>query len=69
MKTIKQVLEDKGYQIHSVAPGTTVYEALQKMAEHEVNQLPVVSDGRLLGAITRQRLIAIAQANAALKSA
>ncbi|MBW2715722.1 MAG: CBS domain-containing protein [Deltaproteobacteria bacterium] len=54
MKTIKQILEDKGYQIHSVAPGTTVYEALQKMAQHSIGAL-VVFDGEDLAGIVSER--------------
>ena len=40
--------------------------ALRRMAERNVNQLPVVADGRLLGAVTRERLIALVQAQLAL---
>ena len=54
MKTIKQVLEGKGYQIHSVAPATTVYEALQKMAQHGIGAL-VVFDGEDLAGIVSER--------------
>jgi CBS domain-containing protein len=54
MKTIKQVLEGKGYQIHSVAPETTVYEALQKMAEHGIGAL-VVFEGEDLAGIVSER--------------
>ncbi len=54
MKTIKQVLEDKGYQIHSVAPETTVYEALQKMAQHGIGAL-VVFEGEDLAGIVSER--------------
>jgi CBS domain-containing protein len=54
MKTIKQVLEDKGHQIHSVAPETTVYEALQKMAQHDIGAL-VVFEGEDLAGIVSER--------------
>ena len=54
MKTIKQVLEGKGYQIHSVAPETTVYEALQKMAQHGIGAL-VVFEGEDLAGIVSER--------------
>lgn len=54
MKTIKQILDDKGYQIHSIAPGATVYEALQKMAQEGIGAL-VVFDGDELSGIVSER--------------
>jgi predicted transcriptional regulator len=36
------------------------------MAERNVNQLPVVQDGTLLGGLTRERLLALVQAGLAL---
>ncbi len=54
MKTVKQVLDHKGYQLHSVAPGTTVYEALQKMAQEGIGAL-VILDGRELVGIVSER--------------
>ncbi len=54
MKTIKQVLDHKGYQIHSIAPGATVYEALEKMAQEGIGALAVL-DGRELAGIVSER--------------
>ena len=54
MKTVKQVLEDKGYQVHSVAPETTVYEALQKMAEEGIGALAVLDAGELAGIVSER---------------
>ncbi len=54
MKTIKQVLDKKGYEIHSVAPEATVYEALQKMAQEGIGAL-VILDGRELAGIVSER--------------
>jgi Zn-dependent protease len=42
------------------------WTAFQRMAERNVNQLPVLADGRLAGAITRERLIALVHARLAL---
>lgn len=54
MKTIKQVLDHKGYQIHSVAPETTVYEALQKMAQEGIGALVVLDDRELAGIVSER---------------
>lgn len=54
MKTVKQILEKKGYQIHSVAPASTVYEALQKMAQEGIGAL-IVLDGEKLAGIVSER--------------
>ena len=54
MKTVKQVLDHKGYQTHSVAPGTTVYEALQKMAQEGIGALVVLDDQELAGIVSER---------------
>jgi CBS domain-containing protein len=40
--------------IISVAPATTVFEALRRMAEHNVGAVLVMSDGRLVGIFTER---------------
>jgi CBS domain-containing protein len=54
MKIIKEILDNKGYQIHSVAPTSTVYEALQKMAQEGIGAL-IVLDGEELAGIVSER--------------
>jgi len=54
MKTIKQVLDNKGYQIHSVAPETTVYEALEKMAQEGIGALAVLNGEELVGIVSER---------------
>ena len=54
MKTVKQVLDDKGYQVHSVAPEATVYDALQKMAEEGIGALAVLDAGELAGIVSER---------------
>ncbi|HEY8476185.1 MAG TPA: site-2 protease family protein [Chloroflexota bacterium] len=43
--------------LHTVGPLDEVARALRLMAEHEVHQLPVVEDGRLVGLLNRADLI------------
>ena len=54
MKTVKQILDNKGYQVHSVTPASTVYEALQKMAQEGIGAL-IVLDGEELAGIVSER--------------
>ncbi|MFV1978916.1 MAG: CBS domain-containing protein, partial [Myxococcota bacterium] len=54
MKTVKQVLDNKGYQIHSISPEATVYEALQKMAQEGIGALAVFDDTGLVGIVSER---------------
>jgi CBS domain-containing protein len=49
MKTVRDVLEKKGRQIWSVAPGTTVYETLELMAQREIGAVLVMEGERPVG--------------------
>ncbi len=49
MKTVREVLQEKGDQVWSVIPDTTVYDALQVMADKDIGALLVVVDGDLVG--------------------
>ncbi len=49
MKTIRQLLEGKGHDIVSATPSTSVYEALELMAEHNIGALLVLEADNLVG--------------------
>ena len=49
LKSVRQVLNAKGYAVETVAPESSVYEALQKMANHEIGALIVVEQGEICG--------------------
>ena len=49
MKFVADLLNTKGRDVWSVAPVTTVYEALEVMAEKNVGALVVVDDDKLVG--------------------
>ena len=49
MKTVQQLLNAKGGQVHSVAPDTLVIEALKLMAERNIGALVVLEGARLAG--------------------
>jgi len=50
-------------RLHTVAPETPITEVLKVMEQHDVNQVPVTQDGRLLGMITRDDLLRVLYAN------
>jgi predicted transcriptional regulator len=56
-------------QIHAVSPDTHVREALEIMIQEDVNQLPVVSNGRVTGVISRGNVVRLLQTQAELKAA
>lgn len=54
MTTIKQLLDYKGREIHSVPPDVTVYDAIKKMADNDVGSLVVIDNGKLVGILTER---------------
>ena len=49
MKTVQQLLESKRYSVVSVAPSSTVLDALKVMADKEIGAVMVIDDGHLVG--------------------
>ena len=49
MKTIGQFLEQGNRAIHAVRPDTTVREALELLAQHNIGALMVIDDSHLVG--------------------
>lgn len=54
MKTVKDLLDDKGYELFSLAPGDTVYAAIEVMAERGVGALLVLEGTRLVGIVSER---------------
>ncbi len=55
MITVKQVLQDKTHgEIWSIAPESTVYDALKLMSEKGVGALPVVEGEKLAGIMSER---------------
>ena len=52
--TLETVFNQKGRQVWSVTPGTTVHEAIQMMTEKRVEALLVLAHGRLAGILTER---------------
>jgi CBS domain-containing protein len=49
MKTVNEVLKNKGREIWTISPLATVFQALELMAQKDVGALPVVRNGKLVG--------------------
>jgi Zn-dependent protease/CBS domain-containing protein len=56
-------------QLHTLAPNTPLFEALEQMAREDVNQMPVVSNGTLLGILSRGNLLQIIRNRSELNAA
>lgn len=54
MKTVAQILAAKGSDVWSVAPGASVYTALEVMAERGVGALLVMEGERLAGIVSER---------------
>jgi Zn-dependent protease/CBS domain-containing protein len=53
-------------RLHTVTPDTPVVDALQAMGREDLNQLPVMSNGRLEGMLSRSRIVQVLQTRAEL---
>jgi CBS domain-containing protein len=54
MKTVKQLLKEKGSSVLSIQPDATVYDALKLMAEKNVGALLVLEKGKLVGILSER---------------
>ncbi len=54
MKTVRELLRAKGYDIWSVAPDDSVYDALKLMADKNVGAVLVTEAGNLVGILSER---------------
>lgn len=49
MENVKQILDRKGYDVFSISPESTVFDALKVMSQNEVGALLVLKDQEVVG--------------------
>jgi len=54
MNTVRQLLQDKGYEVLSIEPDKSVYDAMQLMTTRNIGALLVLVAGKLIGIITER---------------
>jgi len=54
MMTVKQMLEEKGRNVWTIAPDAKLFDALKLMAEKEVGALIVLEKGAVVGIISER---------------
>jgi CBS domain-containing protein len=52
--SVGAILAHKGSAVWSIAPNSTIFDAIQLMADKNVGALPVVYDGKLVGMISER---------------
>jgi CBS domain-containing protein len=56
MRTVQDILRTKGTAVWSVAPDTTVYDALRLMAEKNIGAVLVLKEERIVGVLSERDL-------------
>jgi len=57
MPTVADVLAAKGEQVHSIAPQTTVLDAIRKMNQHKIGALLVMQGRQVAGIFTERDVL------------
>jgi CBS domain-containing protein len=52
--TVREILKRKGQEVWSIAPESTVYRAIEMMADKHVGALVVVDDEKMIGIISER---------------
>ena len=57
MATIQEMLDQKGDQVHTIGPESTVMEATAKMNRHRIGALVVMDGARVVGMFTERDVL------------
>jgi CBS domain-containing protein len=54
MRTVRQLLNDKGRQVWSIQPTDSVYDAVKMMADRGIGALVVIEGGQMVGILSER---------------
>ena len=54
MYSVKDILDEKGYEVETIEPEKTVYEALQRMAGKNIGALLVINNEKIIGVFSER---------------
>ena len=54
MATVRDMIRKKGSEVFTIAPESTVYEAMESMAEHNTGALLVMSEDQMVGILSER---------------
>jgi CBS domain-containing protein len=54
MGKVKDILDSKGYLVHSVTPDTTVYSAIEQMCQKNIGGVLIIENDMLAGIFTER---------------
>jgi CBS domain-containing protein len=57
MATVRDMIRKKGYEVFTIAPQATVYEALNLMAKHNIGALLVMTEEEIEGIVSERDCI------------
>ena len=57
MATVRDMIRKKGYEVFTIAPEVTVYEALEMMAKHNIGALLVMTGDEIRGIVSERDCI------------
>ena len=57
MATVRDMIRKKGYEVFTIAPEATVFEALNLMAEHNIGALLVMTGDEIKGIVSERDCI------------
>jgi CBS domain-containing protein len=54
MKTVQEILDEKGRDVRTIGPDSSVRDALTQMADRNIGALVVIEEGRVVGVISER---------------
>jgi len=54
MKTVKQLLQDKGSTVHTIHPDAIVFESLKAMSDRNIGALVVIEEDEVVGLLSER---------------